>query len=82
MSKRVQIVMPDDEYRAIARAAKRAGKPVAQLVRESLRRTLAQDVERAPEDRIAAVLRFAKFEGPTGNVDSILAEIERGRALP
>lgn len=82
MSKRLQIVMADDEYRAVVRAARRRGKPVAQLVRESLRRTLAEETERTPEQRIAAVLRFARFEGPTGDIDQILAEIERGRALP
>lgn len=34
-----------------------------------------------PEQRIAAVLRFARFAGPTGDIDQILAEIERGRSL-
>ena len=35
----------------------------------------------APEQRIAAVLRFARFAGPTGDIDQLLGEIERGRAL-
>lgn len=74
--------MSDEEYRAVARAARRRGKPLSQLVRESLRRTLAEEIEKPPEDRIAAVLRFARFAGPTGDVDGILAEIERGRGLP
>jgi hypothetical protein len=81
MSKRLQVVMPDDEYRKVARAARRRGEPIAQLVRESLRRTVAAEVERTPEQRIAEVLRFARFEGPTGDIDRILAEIERGRGL-
>ena len=71
--------MPDDEYRALTRAARRRGKPVAQLVRESLRRTVEEKTAATPEERIAAVLRFARFEGPTGDVDRILTEIERGR---
>jgi hypothetical protein len=81
MSKRLQVVMPDDEYRALVRAAKRARKPIAQLVRDSLRRTLARADEVPPEERIAAVLRFARFSGPTGDIDEILAEIEAGRGL-
>ena len=67
--------MPDDEYRAIADIARRQGKPLSRIVRDSLRRTVAA------EQRIAAVLRFARFAGPTGDIDQLLAEIERGRAL-
>ncbi len=80
MSKRLQVVLPDDEYRAIQDAAKREGKPIARIVRDSLRRTLAEGPEVEPADRIAAVLRFARFSGPTGDIDQILEEIERGRA--
>jgi hypothetical protein len=82
MSKRLQVILPDDEYDAVADAAQRQGKPVAQLVRDSLRRTLSEEkAERDPQARIAAVLRFARFAGPTGDIDQILEEIERGRGL-
>ena len=73
--------MPDDEYRAIADIARRQGKPLSRIVRDSLRRTVAEEQQLAPEQRIAAVLRFARFAGPTGDIDQLLAEIERGRAL-
>ena len=79
MSKRLQVVMPDDEYQALERAAARAKKPVARVVRDVLRRGLAEETEPDPEARIAAVLRFARFSGPTGDIDEILADIERGR---
>lgn len=79
MSKRLQIVMPDEEYRAVAKAAKLRKKPIAQLVRESLKKTLAEERERPADERIAAVLRFARFSGPTGGIDEILADIEAGR---
>jgi hypothetical protein len=81
MSKRLQIVLPDDEYEAVVAAADRQGKPVARLVRESLRRTLAEHDEADPDQRIAAVLRFARFSGPTGDIEQILDEIERGRSV-
>ena len=79
MRKRLQVMMPDDEYRALARAAHRRSQPVAQVVRDSLRRTLAEEPAREPEERIASVLRYARFAGPTGDIDQVLAEIERGR---
>ncbi len=74
--------MPDEEYRAVVRASRRRKQPIAQVVRESLRRTLAEDVEDEPERRIAAVLRYARFEGPTADIEQILHEIDRGRGLP
>ena len=81
MSKRLQVVMPDDEYQAVERAAHRRGKPLSQLVRDSLRRTVSEQEEVDPEHRIAAILRFARFNGPTGDMVEVLADIERGRAL-
>ena len=79
MSKRLQVIMPEDEFEAIQRAARRRGKRVSELVRESLRRTAAEGVDEDPERRIAAVLRYARFSGPTGEIEDVLAEIERGR---
>lgn len=73
--------MPDDEYRAPVDAARRQGRPVAQIVCESLRRTLAEERDLDPEERIAAVLRFARCSGPTGEIESLLDVIERGRSL-
>lgn len=79
MSKRLQVILPEDEFRAVADAAKRQGKPVAAIVRESLRRTLAEEAEPNPDATIAAILQFARFNGPTGDIEQILAETERGR---
>ncbi|MEX0784446.1 MAG: antitoxin [Dehalococcoidia bacterium] len=81
MSKRLQVVLPDDEYRAVIDAARRQGKPVSAVVRESLRRTLADGSDSDPDQRIAAVLRFARFAGPTGDIHELLGDIERGRGL-
>jgi len=78
VSKRLQVVMPDDEYRAVASVARRRGTPLARLVRESLKRTVAEEAE-DPARRIAAVLRFARFTAPTGDIDQMLDEIDRGR---
>ena len=41
--------------------------------------SVAEEQQVAPEERIAAVLRFARFAGPTGDIDQLLSEIERGR---
>ena len=82
MSKRLQVMMADDEYRALARVASRRRTSVAEVVRDSLRRTVAEGAEPDPERRIAAILTFARFAGPTGDIEQVLQEIERGRGPP
>ena len=62
MSKRLQVILPDDEYRAVAERARQRGRPISDVVRDSLRRTLIEDRETEPEQRIAAVLRFARHQ--------------------
>ena len=59
MSKRLQVLMPDDEYRALVTAARRRGQPVARLVRDSLRQTIALEAGQASRtaDRVGAALR-------------------------
>lgn len=81
MSKRLRVSMPDDEYEAVADLARRRGTTISAIVRESLRRTVAEGQHATTEQRIAAVLRFARFGGPTGDIDQLLAEIGRGRSL-
>ena len=81
MSKRLQVVVNDEEYRALAAAARRREQPVAAFVRDALRRSLEDEAEPTPEERIAAILRFARFAGPTGDIEEVLAEIEEGRGL-
>lgn len=73
--------MPEDEYAAVERAARRRGEPLSKVVRDSLRHSLDQESEVDPERRIAAILRFARFSGPTGDIEDVLEDIERGRSL-
>jgi hypothetical protein len=81
MSKRLQVVVSDADYRDVTRLAKKRAVPVAEVVRQSLRRTVEEAAERSPEERIANVLRFARFSGPTGDLGSMLEDIEKGRDL-
>jgi hypothetical protein len=50
--------------------------------RKKRRDPVGEQPEEDVAERIAAILRFARFEGPTGDIDELLADIERGRELP
>ena len=79
MAKRIQISLSEVEYLALAEAARMQGKPVATVVRESIRHMIAEGPDEGPEKRIAAVLHFAGFDDPTADIEQVLDEIERGR---
>jgi hypothetical protein len=79
MSKRIHVVLADEDYRAHAVAARKRGKSMAQLVRESLSHALAEDAEAEVKQRIAAIVRFSRHSGPVADIDEHLAQIEIGR---
>jgi hypothetical protein len=82
MSKRLLVVITDDEYRAIVSAARHRGQPVSRFVRDSLRRSVTEEPEPDSDRRVAEVLRFARFAGPTGDIEQLLREIDQGRGVP
>jgi len=78
MSKRLQVILQDPEYREIQRAARSRQMSIAEWVRQALalarRREPLGDVEK----KLAAVRAAARHESPTSDIDTMLAEIERG----
>jgi hypothetical protein len=72
--------MPDEQRRIDSSAARRGGEPIARVVRGSLPRSLAGKPDLDSNRRIAAILHFARFAGPTGDIDQLLEEIGRGRS--
>ena len=81
MSKRLQIIVSDDEAKSFRRAAQRAGMSLSEWARRSLGRE--EQRERGP-DRSQFLLeldRALECGYPTGDIDQMLREIEAGRAL-
>lgn len=79
MSKRLQILLPNDEFKDLQRVSRRLKRSVADFVREGIRARLAAEERVPPERRIARILAFAKHAAPTCDIDQMLAEIESGR---
>jgi hypothetical protein len=78
MAKRLQVILQDPEYREIQRAARSRHMSLAEWVRQALvharRREPVGDVEK----KLAALRAAAKYESPTGDIETMLAEIEQG----
>jgi hypothetical protein len=78
MAKRLQVILQDPDYREIQHMARARSMSLAEWVRQALdlarRRQPLGDVEK----KIAAIRAAARHESPTSDIDTMLAEIERG----
>ena len=79
MSKRLQILLPESEYKDVRRVSRHLNRTVADWVSEGIRARLVAENPEPPENRIARVMAFAKHSAPTCDIDQMLAEIESGR---
>lgn len=78
MSKRLQVLLPDTEMSEIQRLAKRENLTVGEWVRRVLREARASRPVIDTETKLKAVRRGAKYSFPTGDIEQMLSEIERG----
>lgn len=78
MSKRLQVVMDEEEHRALRRAARAQGMTVSEWVRRTLRTARESQPEGDPDRKIQVVRAAARHDFPTADIDQMLREIERG----
>lgn len=78
MSKRLQVVVDDAEYRELLRAARKRGLTVSQWVRDALRATWGQASSGDPRKKLTAVREAARHTYPTADIDQMLTQIESG----
>ncbi len=78
MSKRLQVLLPDQEMTDIQRLAKRDRLTVGEWVRRVLRQARASRPVIEPEAKLRAVRHAVKYSFPTAEVEQMLGEIERG----
>ena len=77
MSRRLQVLFGDEEYREIQASARRSRMTVAEWVRQTLRQA-RRDHPATVEAKLAAVAEAARHEFPTADIDVMLREIEAG----
>lgn len=78
MTKRLQVLFDDAELREIKRLARSRRLTVAEWVRQTLRAARAASQGSDPQDKLAAVRAASRHAFPTGEIEELLAQIERG----
>ena len=78
MSKRLQVLLPEAELREIRRIARAQRMTVAEWVRQALRAARRREPAGDVGTKIGVVRAAARHAFPSGDIEQILGEIERG----
>lgn len=78
MTKRLQVLLEDDELAEIQALAKRRRQTTAAFVRDALRAARQSRDYPTVESKLRALREAMSYEYPTADVDQMNAEIERG----
>ena len=78
MSKRLHVVLDDDEFEEIRQAARANGLTISEWVRQTLRAARRRESSTDVESKMRAVRRAAEYNFPTADPKRMIAEIERG----
>jgi hypothetical protein len=78
MSQRLQVLLDEAEFKDIRRIAKMHHLTVAEWVRQTLRSARRYEPATDAKRKLAVIREAARCEGPTADIDVMLAEIEQG----
>lgn len=77
----MQVLFDEPEYRRVVRVARARGMTVSEWVRHALREAAREEPTIDRGRKLAAIRAAAACSFPSGDIDEMLADIERGRAL-
>jgi hypothetical protein len=78
VSKRLQVLLPDQEMTEIQRFARRERVTVGEWVRRVLREARTRQPVNDPEAKLKAVRKAARYSFPTADIEEMIGEIEQG----
>jgi DNA helicase IV len=81
MPRRLQVFLEESDYRRVARMARARGITVSEWARQVLREATRAEPTIDSGRKLAAIRTAAACSFPIGDIDEMLAEIERGRAM-
>ena len=80
MSKRLQVLFGEEEYREIQGFAQSQKMTVAEWVRQALRKARNEHAG-SVDAKLRAIADASRHEFPTADIDVMLQEIESGRQI-
>ena len=81
MTKRLQVLLDDEEYSEIQGVARRQQVTIEEWVRQALRQARG-DQPSTTETKLRAIADASRHEFPTADIKIMLCEIEAGQRLP
>ena len=80
MTKRLQVLLDEEEYAEIQTVARRQRMTVAAWVRQTLREARGA-YSGAADSKLRAIADGARHEYPTADIDDMLRQIDDGRRI-
>ena len=81
MSKRLQVLLDEEEYKEIQGVARRHRVTLAEWVRQALRQARS-DHPGVVEAKLRVIADASRHEFPAADIEVMLREIEAGQRLP
>jgi hypothetical protein len=78
MAKRLQVILQDPDYRDIQRMARSRHMSIAEWVRQALDLARRREPVHDTAKKLAVVRAAVQHNGPTADIQAMLAEIEHG----
>ena len=78
VSKRLQVILDETDYREIQRAARTRHMSVAEWVRRALSDARRRQPTGSVTKKLEAIRHAAQYQFPTADIDKMLREIEAG----
>lgn len=78
MSKRLQVILPDDEFETLKSIAKSQKTTLAEWVRQALYRAAQERPKLTADERIRALRSVSKHAFPAPSIEQMNREIEEG----
>jgi hypothetical protein len=78
VAKRLQVILQDPEYREIQRMARGRRMSLAEWVRQALDLARRREPLGGAGKKLEVIRAAAQHDYPTSDIDSMLAEIEKG----
>ena len=78
MSKRLQVLLGESEYRDLKKVARRNQMSVSEWVRQAIRTVRGREPVQLSARKLSAVRAAARHGFPVGDIGQMVAEIESG----